>query len=507
MLLEKLKAKPLEAETGQYSVVVHAEDSGSLGLNAGDRVEVDFLSEGVVAVVETTNTLVSRGEIGTFNEVTKELGLKEGDKISLVSASTPKSVKYIQKMMKGQVLSDKEIHEIVNDIVENRLTSSEMTAFLVTEEIRGMSMQEIAALTRSMVETGETIDLKKKPVLDVHSIGGIPGNKYAFITVPIIAASGLTIPKTSSRAITSPAGTPDIMELLADVSFNREEIREIVKETGGILAWGGAVNLAPADDILVRLERPLGIDPRSQLLASVLSKKLAMNSDKILIDIPTGLGAKAETDEVAEDLAHDFMTLGHKLGVRVEAALTYGGQPLGYCVGPGLEAREALETLQGNGPNSLIEKATNLAGILLEMTGSAPQGEGSSKALSILESGKAYKKMLEIIEAQGGDPEVNPDDLPLGDKVETLSAPRSGYVKRVYNSSIKEIARTAGAPKDKGAGVKLLHKEGRKVEKGEPILKIYADYEKKLSNALEVVNESPPFRIESMLLRRISGPS
>lgn len=507
MVTKNFEVKVLEAETGEYSVVIHKENAESLGLHADDRVEIGSGKNNLVAVIETTSSLVNEGEIGTFSEVTEKLNLSGGNKVSLSPAPRPKSISYIRKMMKGNSLSEEEIRSIVSDIVERRLTSSEMTAFLVTEEVRGMSVEETVALTRAMVDTGDILKLEKRPVMDVHSIGGIPGNKYSLITVPIVAAAGLTIPKTSSRAITSPAGTPDIMEVLADVSFSLEEISEIVNEVGGILAWGGAVNLSPADDILVKLERPLGIDPESQLLASVLSKKISVGADRILIDIPTGLGAKVEHDEESEDLAHDFMNLGHELGVKVEAAITYGGQPLGHAIGPGLEVREALETLQGDGPNSLIEKSTSLAGILLEMSGRFSYGSGIDKAKEILESGKAYEKMKEIIEAQGGDPDVRLEDLPIGSVKESIKASRDGYVKQIYNSRIGEIARAAGSPRDKGAGVVLIHKEGRKVEEGDPLIEIYADYEKKLDEAVEIAKEKPPVRVESMLLRRVSGQS
>lgn len=501
---EIFKAKLFEAETGQNTILLNQRDIESFGLHAGDRVEASMGDKNVVVVVDVTRTMVDEGEVGAFTEVTDRLSLSEEDKVKIAPVSHPESIGFIRKMMKGNALGSGEIHAIVKDIVEGRLTSSEITAFLVTQEIRNLSIQETADLTRSMVETGDTIELDEEPVLDVHSIGGIPGNKYSLLTVPIVASAGLTIPKTSSKAITSPAGTADIMGLLADVSLTLEEISNIVRKVGGVLAWGGAVNLAPADDILVRLERPLGIDPRSQLLASILSKKLSVNTDMILIDIPKGPGAKMETDEDSKNLAHDFISLGHELNVEVETVLTYGGQPLGYAVGPGLEAREALETLQGNGPNSLIEKSTGLAGILLEMGDSAPLGQGTKVAMDILKSGKAYNKMQGIIEAQGGDPDVKMDDLPIGDKKEVISASKEGYVKRIYNSRIRDIARTAGAPRDPGAGIKLFYKEGREIDKGDQILEIYAEHENKLEDAIKMAKKNKPFRIEGMMLERVS---
>ncbi|MBC7292746.1 MAG: thymidine phosphorylase, partial [Thermoleophilia bacterium] len=176
-------------------------------------------------------------------------------------------------------LSPEEIGDIISDIVNESLSAEEISAFVVAEHIRGMSMDEIVAMIHHMVETGDRLELDVDSIFDVHSIGGVPGNKYALITVPIAAAAGLVVPKTSSRAITSAAGTADVMEVLANVGFTLEEMRDIVKRVGAVLAWGGSVRLAPADDVLIRVERVLGLDPRCQLLASVMSKKMAVGAN------------------------------------------------------------------------------------------------------------------------------------------------------------------------------------------------------------------------------------
>lgn len=500
-----LRAKPLDMETGKYIVVLHEDDAGELGHFPGDRVKLTTPRGTVVAIANATRWMVQRGELGTFVEATKSLGIKSGDSVEVALASRPQSVTAIRRKMDGYQLSSEDIGAIVKDIADENLTATEMTAFVVAEHIRGMTTEEIVALTRHMVETGDKLELDVKPVLDVHSIGGVPGNKYALVTVPIVAAAGLTVPKTSSRAITSGAGTADIMEVLANVIFSLDEIKRIVRKVGAVLAWGGSVRLAPADDIIIHVERMLGIDPRCQLLASVMSKKLAVGADRILIDIPAGPGAKVEHIEDARGLAHDFIDLGHKLNVQVEVAMTYGGQPVGYAVGPALEAREALETLRGGGPGSLVEKATSLAGIMLELGGAVAYGLGRQTAAELLKSGKAYQKMREIIEAQGGNPDVKLEEIPIGDKKETIPAPYSGYVTQIYNQHINTIVRAAGAPRDKGAGLRILLKEGRKVEKGEPLLEIYAEHETKLDEAITIAKRNPPVKIEGMLLEKLTG--
>lgn len=499
-----LKAKPLDMETGRNIVVIHEVDSQEIGHFPGDRVRLITEKKTIVAIANETNKLVKPGELGAFREVTEVLSLKSGDLVNVEIAPRPQSVVSIKKKMMGGKLTYEEIGTIIRDVVDGNLSTTEMTAFVVSEFIRGMDLDEIVALTQHMLNTGDRIDFDREHVVDVHSIGGVPGNKYALITVPIVAASGIIVPKTSSRAITSAAGTADVMEVLANVALSIDEIKKIASKVGGVLAWGGAVNLAPADDIIISTERQLGIDPRCQLLASVMSKKLAEGVDSILIDIPTGPGAKVESVEEARGFAHDFIELGHKLGVQVEVAVTYGGQPVGHNVGPALEAKEALETLLGKGPSSLVEKATSLAAIMLELGGAAAAGLGKEMALEILRSGKAYQKMREIIAAQGGDPDIKPEDIPIGDKKEVVVAPYSGYVTQIYNQNVNEIARAAGAPRDKGAGVVLLRKKEGKVDKGEPLFEIYAEHESKLEEALEIARRKFPFKIEGMLLEKIT---
>jgi len=491
-------------ETGRNIVVIHENDSQEIGHFPGDRVKLITERKAIVAIANETNKLVRPGELGAFREVTEALSLRPGDVVTVEIAPRPQSVASIKKKMMGGKLTFDEIGTIVRDIVDGNLSTTEMTAFVVSEFIRDMDLDEIVALTRHMVDTGDRMEFEREHVLDVHSIGGVPGNKYALLTVPIVAAAGLIVPKTSSRAITSAAGTADVMEVLANVTLGIEEIKRIVNKVGGVLAWGGAVNLAPADDIIINTERQLSIDPRCQLLASVMSKKLAAGVNSILIDIPTGPGAKVESIEEARNFAHDFIELGRKLKVQVEVAVTYGGQPVGHAIGPALEAKEALEALLGKGPGSLIEKSTSLAAIMLELGGAAAPGLGKEMAMEILRSGKAHQKMREIIAAQGGNPDIKPEEIPIGDKKEVVVAPYSGYVTQIYNQNINEIARAAGAPRDKGAGILLLRKKEGKVDKGEPLFEIYAEHESKLDEALEVARRKFPLKIEGMLLEKIT---
>jgi AMP phosphorylase len=347
------------------------------------------------------------------------------------------------------------------------------------------------------------LDLGKFPILDKHSIGGIPGDKTSLLVVPIVAAAGFTIPKTSSRAVTSPAGTADRVETLCSVNLSISEIKRVVEKTNGCLVWGGALDLAPADDLFIQVEYPLGFDPL--LLPSIMSKKKAIGATHIVIDIPTGDGAKITSMKEAYTLASDFVDLGKRLGMNIQCALTFGEQPLGYSIGPALEAQEALTALMGEGPPDLKEKAVSLAGMLFEMVG--VEG-GRQKADALLLSGRAESKFREIIEAQGGNPRVKPDDIPIGDEKTEVVANKAGRVLWISNENLVHIAKVAGAPRAKGAGVVLKAKLGETIKKDGILLEIYAEQSSKLESALVLAEKLQPIVLsrkpeERMLLDRV----
>jgi AMP phosphorylase len=315
------------------------------------------------------------------------------------------------------------------------------------------------------------------------------------------AAAGLLIPKTSSRAISSAAGTSDIVEVFAKVDFDGNKLRSIAETTGGALVWGGSVNLAPADDLIIRVEYPLGIDPHAQLLASVMSKKKAVGAEYLAIDIPMGEETKAPTMEKAKAYAKDFVDLGEMLGIHVECAITYGGQPVGRAIGPALEAREAIAILEGEQhPSSVVEKACGVAGMLLEMSGIK---QGEVKAQELLTSGKALDKFREIVAAQGGNPNIGSADIKIGQYSYDVTANRCGYVNSISNKELVALARAAGSPQDKGAGVLLHKKRGNRVDEGEAVLTIYADIRAKLDQAVELSRKLAPVTIEGMILDKL----
>jgi len=506
-LEEHIKTKHFQVETididvGRSAVFMNEIDAYELGLGPGHRVKLIRGDRVRNCLVIISRTVVPRGKILVSPDVSLSLKLSNGEEVGVKPLPIPSSFSSLQKRIHGERLTQDELFSLIKDIVDGAYGEAEIAAFVVSQMFYELGEDELYNLIRAMVETGSKISFED-PVYDEHSIGGIPGNsKVALIAVPTIATAGLLIPKTSSRAITSPAGTADTMEVLAKVDFSAEELRDIAKKTRGAIAWGGKLNLAPADDIFVSIERRLGIDPRHQMVASILAKKVAMDVDNLVIDIPVGKGGKVLTVEDADQLAGIFIRQAAKLGMRIKVAVTYGGQPIGSTTGPALEAMEALQTLiERKGRKSLVDKALFIAGLVIELSGKVPPGRGYEVAKDIFESGKAYEKFKQIIEAQGGDPNIKPEDIELGKHSATLESPIEGAVTYIDNAAITLIARAAGAPFDKGAGVKLHAKVGYRVNKGDPLMTIYSNNAGRLEEALNIASSKPPIIVEGMLLK------
>ncbi len=330
------------------------------------------------------------------------------------------------------------------------------------------------------------------PMAIHNCIGGLAGNRTTMIVIPIIAAAGYTIPKTSSRAITSPAGTADTMECLAKVELPKKKIIQVLHKTKACIVHGGSMNLAPADDKIIEVEHPLAIDAEGQLLASVMAKKYSVSANHVLIDIPMGKKAKVKSMEEAKHLKEMFELIGKRLGMDVKVIVSDGSQPVGRGVGPLLEAEDVMAVLRNDpsAPEDLRNKSISLAGMLLEMTGKYKHGKGMEKAKEILESGKAYHKMQEIIEAQGRQPRPKLGECWCGTK-----ADKTGTVREIDNDIIAKVARIAGAPEDKGAGLYIYKKVNERVKKGELLYTIYAENKAKLELAKEFISKQKGYVI------------
>ncbi len=500
-----LNAKKVNFEIERNIAILNIQTLNELKIKHSANIKVKSDSGEIMCEVLSTDTLIEPGFIGLKEKSIEDLKITENTKISVFIRRRPQSLEYVKNKRGGSVWKEGEIRSIVNDICSGQYTELEISMFTLAQYYLGLNMDEIANLTTFMAEYGTTLDFEE-PVYDKHSIGGIPGNKVSLIIVPTVAAAGLLIPKTSSRAITSPSGTADTMEVLCDVNFSADEILEIAPKVRGMLVWGGTLDLSPLDEIVIhQIEQPLGIDPHSQMLASIFSKKVSTGVNHMVLDIPTGEGTKMPTKDDAINYAHEATELGRRLGISIEAALSYGEQPLGKAVGPALEAREALEVINGNGPTSVFEKSAELSGILFEMAGLAQPGQGAHLAADFILKGKTKAKMEEIIGVQGGNATVNPEDIVIGDKVATVVAPKDGYIVKLSNSNVKKIAKAAGAPRHKEAGVYLHKKIGDFCKKDDKLLTIYSNSEGRLTEALNISMNLQPFILEGMIIKRISS--
>lgn len=481
----KFKAKIISITTkGPLVAILHKVDAQTLNLNALDRVKIKKgqKNKSVVIDIAYNKKEIRPGEIGLFLDVAEELNIKNNDELQIAVESKPESLYFIKKKLDKNELNKNEINLIIKDLLANRLTEIEATYFVAGCYVNGMTLDEAAYLAEAIVNNSGKLHFNKKPVVDKHCVGGLPNNRTTPIIVPILAAAGLTIPKTSTRSITSPSGTSDVVEVFAPVSHSKEKIMEIVNKTNACMVWGGTLDLASADDKLIQLEKPLSLDPEGFLLASILAKKSAANSSHILVDIPIGPEAKIKTEEKAKDLAKKFITLGEKLKMKIKVIITDGSQPIGNGIGPGLEAKDVLLVLQNNGPEDLKKKSIFMSSLIMEMVG---YKDSYKTAQNILESGKAYKKFQEIIEAQGGNQYIQPEDIKLGKFTYTFKSKNQGKIISVSNILVTRLAKSAGAPNDKGAGIYLHKKLNEEVKEKEPLFTIYAESKEKLVFAMK----------------------
>lgn len=474
----------------KYIVVLNEHTAHKLDLHAGDRVLIKNGRKGEIrALLDITeNEEIRDTEIGLYMETWDKLKTRRGDHLHISVAEKPISILYIKDKLNGKTLTKEQIDEIIKDVVEEDLSDVEISYFVAACYINKLSEEETVNLTKSIVEHGSILKFHKKVVIDKHCIGGVAGNRTTMIAVPILTSLGLTMPKTSSRAITSPAGTADTMEVLCNVTIPCPKLQQIADKVGGFIAWGGGVDLAAADDKMIRARHPLSLDPEGMLLASIMAKKHSVSSTHVLIDIPVGPQTKIKTKSEGLTLAKKFTSLGKKLGMVVQVILSNGEEPIGNGIGPILEAIDVMKVLKNkkDAPQDLKEKGIEMSGQLLELSGKAKKGKGEAIARKTLESGAAYKQMMKIIKAQG----PSGIDLIPGKHTAKILSQKSGKITAIDNGLIAHIARTAGAPNDKGAGVYINKKIGDTVKEGEVLFTVYAEVEERLKYSEEYkINE------------------
>lgn len=409
----------------------------------------------------------------------------------------------IRKKLVGKKLNYREIYSIMDQIAQNKLGDVLTTYFAASGFSKGFSDDEIYYLTKAMVETGEKLKFTGI-VADKHSIGGIPGTRTTLIVVPIVAAAGFNIPKSSSRAITTPAGTADDMEILAPVELPKQKIISIIDKVKGCIVWGGSFNIAPADDVIIKVEEVLLFESYDKILISIMAKKVAFGSNHVVIDIPYGKSVKVHALTEANILKKKFENLAKKFDIKIDVLIYRTEEPAGRGVGPVLETKESLLVLEQDPKRAmdLEARSINLAGSLLELcladSDKKLQEEIRNKyrncfnwAQDLLESGLALSKMKEIIKAQGGNPEITSADLKPGKYTFTYTAPKNCVIESFNVKNMTVVARVLGAPNMKKAGIYLNRKIGEKIGKGDPICTFYSESVYNLKEGKETLRNFP----------------
>ncbi len=452
----------------------------SEGFEALTRVLVTVKGKTKIATLYIiTDGILQAGEAGLSESAWTDLNAQKGDEISFSHVQPVTSMSSIRAKMYGKQLNNENLQNIINDIVKGEYSNIEIAAFITACAGDNLNIEEIIGLTKAMVVSGQRLSWNKKIVVDKHCVGGLPGNRTTPIVVAIVAAHGLTIPKTSSRAITSPAGTADCLETMTKIDLSIKQIQKVVEQENGCFVWGGSIKLSPADDILIRVERALDVDGEGQMIASVLSKKIAAGSTHVVIDVPIGKTAKVRTEEDAEKLKYYFNVVGKAMGIKVNVLFTDGSQPVGRGIGPTLEAMDVLSVLRNeeNAPQDLKNKSLLIAASIIDLV---DEKNGLQSAQEILSSGKAYEKFLAICKAQGGFREPE-----FAVFKEDVTAEKSGVVIEIDNRKLAKIAKLAGAPHDSKAGLLLKTPLNTKVEKGDILYTIYSETNGELKYSMD----------------------
>lgn len=468
------------------------------GFQALSKVEVRANGKRILATLNVVDdeSIVGCRELGLSEDAFAQLDVINGHPASVSQAEPAGSIPALHRKIAGERLGREDFRAIVRDISEHRYSKIELTAFVVACNQSELDREEVYFLTDAMIASGRRLNWHERLVVDKHCIGGIPGNRTSMLVVPIVAAHGMLCPKTSSRAITSPAGTADTMEVLANVELPFDRLEAIVHELRGCLAWGGTADLSPADDVLISVERPLSIDSPGQMVASILSKKISAGSTHLVLDIPVGPTAKVRSMPEAQHLRKLFEYVATRMGLVVDVVITDGRQPIGNGVGAVLEARDVMRVLENDprAPNDLRQKALRLAGRVLEFDPDVRGGDGFAIARDILDSGRALAKMGAIIHAQGSK-NFDHNHPQLGLLSFDVFAERTGVVTAIDSLQIARIARLAGAPKVKRAGVELFRKLGDTVSAGDALYRVYADYAADLEFARQASDKAAGYAI------------
>lgn len=497
----KVKVLPLDIKDGEQLIVaLNKKDAYEHGINEFDKVELEIDNKTTIVVdADLSIKLVQPWQIGIFQDVQKKYKIKDNININVSLAKQhPKTIEAIKKKLTWWKLSYKEIYTIIKDISENRISDTLITYYVASSFAYPTTDEEMYLTAKAMADTWVTFN-RKWVVADKHCIWWVPGNETSMIMIPLLASLWIKMPKNFSKSITSPAATGECVSVLMDITFNKKEIDQLIKKNNCCLVWWWWLDLAPADDKIIRVSYPLSMQNIAKVVSSIMAKKYAMWINHSLIDIPMWPSAKVKDIKEANIRKQKFEYVGKKLGMKVKVAITHAEQPIGNGIGAELQVREVLRVLQQHPkrPKDLEQKAVELSAKIIEMVGIATGKKAEKVAKDQLLSWKARKQMQKIIIAQHGkNPNIRSEEIKAGEYTYDVIATKWGSVKNIDMKDLNMLARALWCPYENKAWCYLHKKLWDKVKKGEVVFTIYTTDDSRIQMWLQFLKEKPVYTIK-----------
>lgn len=493
------KTKFVDLQDGEnLSVLLNEEQAREYWIGVHDKISLFYDWEEIVLDVDLTHRYVDHDEVWITKDVREKYKISAGEKVSISYTSTStKAMDALKKAIKWGKLNYNETHSIMKDISENRFTDTLITYYSSLGFFKKATDKELFEMAKAMWETGEMLHFDGV-VADKHCMWWVPGNETTMIMIPLLSSLGIKMPKTFSKSITTPAATGECVNVLMDISFSKKQIENLVKKNNCCLVRWGWLDLAPADEKLIKVAYPLSMQSYSRTVVSIMAKKYAMGINHSLIDIPVWPTAKVPDKKTARRLKKRYEYVGKKLGMKVCVEITDAKEPIWAWVGPNLQVREVLRVLQQHElrPLDLQTKALHLSAKVIELVGMAKGKKAYELAYQQLKSGKAWKKMQEIIKAQWWkNPNIKSEDLKLAKFKKEVKAEKDGTIRAIDLKLVNLVTRTLGSPVEEEAGLYLTNKLGDKVKKNEILYVMYANDEWKIQMALDLLKGKKMYTI------------
>ena len=478
-----------------HIVMINREQADEYGIKDDDKISLIRKNEEFVVDVSLTDSYVQANEIWVTKDFLDEYPVMEWDTV-LVSfvKNNPLSMQAIRKKMLWKKINEEEIDAIIEDIKDNKIQDLVLAYYVSTSFFYKSDIHELAYTTKA---TAYTWDMYRFPwiVAWKYCIWWVSGNETTIIVVPILASLWITVPKTFSKAITSPAATGECVNVLMDIEFEKQEVIRLTDKVWACLVWNEKLNLAPVNDRIIKVSSPLGMEPYARMISSIMAKNYAMWINHCLIDIPMWPTAKVATMKDAKRVAKRFKEIWEYLWIKMDVQITDGNQPVGRWIWACLQTREALRILQQYKIRSedLENKAIFLASKILVLCGAANSMSNAKKLVKAqLENWEAWKKMQEIIKAQNWEPNIKSEDIQLGKFSHDVIADKDCIITKVDMKHLNTMVRWLWAPKEYQAWIYLHKKLWDKIKKWELIYTMYSPSANKL-NLVKKVQEQKDF--------------